>query len=136
MWSSFLKKRYPVSLRASTRVLKSPGNDIHPVVLVLAAFHWESDWHPLNCSGVIQFFLFASFPFFCQVLRTCWSFHALLVPICFLLAAALGQMLCSSQQLFRKGERLNFFSPRAWIPTLLGRISPLVPPPLFESSQQ
>lgn len=90
-------------------VLESPGNGVRPVMSVLAASHWEGDWHPLHRSGVIQLFLFSSFPCVCQVLHTCQSFHALLVSICFLLAAALGQMSCPAQQLFRKGKLLNIF---------------------------
>lgn len=87
-------------------------------------------------AGVSRLFLFSSFPCVCQVLCTCQSFHALLVLIGFLLTAALGQTLCSAQQLFRKRKMLKIFLPEAEISTLLGRICPLVPPSLFESSQQ
>lgn len=107
-WPSFLqKKRYRICTRSSARVLKPPGNGVRPVMTVLAVSHQEGDWHPLNSTGVIQLFLFSSFLCFCQVLHTCQSFHALLVLICFLLVAALGQMSCPAQQLFRKGKLLK-----------------------------
>lgn len=86
MWTSFLQRRRdPICMCSS---LDSPGNGVWPVMSVLAASQQASDWHPPNCSGVIHLFLFSSFPWVCQVLHICQSFHRLLMPICSLLAAA------------------------------------------------